>query len=119
MPRTTKGGLARRKHKKILKLAKGYWGKKSKIFRPANEQVMKSLSYAYAHRRKRKGDFRKLWITRINAAARLNGLSYSKFVNGLKQAGVGINRKMLAHLAVNDQEAFSKLADLVKENLKK
>lgn len=117
MPRVKRGVVARRRHKKILKLAKGYFGAKSKLFRPANEQVMKSLAYAYAHRRLRKRDFRKLWIARINAAARMNGLSYSTFIHGLKQAGVEINRKMLADLAVNDAKAFSELANIAKSKL--
>ncbi len=117
MARVKRGVTARKRHKKILKLAKGYYGAKSKIFRPANQQVLKSLSYAYAHRKKRKGDFRKLWITRINAAARMNGMSYNRFIRGLKNAGVDINRKMLAELAVSDANAFSKLADLAKENI--
>ncbi|HHY59531.1 MAG TPA: 50S ribosomal protein L20 [Clostridia bacterium] len=117
MPRVKRGIVARRRHKKILKLAKGYFGAKSKLFRPANEQVMKSLAYAYAHRKQRKRDFRKLWIARINAAARMNGLSYSTFIHGLKQAGVEINRKMLADLAVNDAKAFSELANIAKSKL--
>lgn len=117
MPRTKKGVNRRRKHRKILKLTKGSFGKKSTSFRPANEQALKSLSYAYAHRKKRKGDFRKLWISRINAAARLNGLSYNRFMNGLKLAGVEINRKMLAEMAVYDAESFSKLTDVAKEKL--
>ena len=117
MPRTKKGFNRRRKHKKNLKLTRGSFGKKSTSFRPANEQALKSLSYAYAHRKKKKGDFRKLWISRINAAARLNGISYSRFMNGLKLAGVEINRKMLAELAVYDAEAFAKLAEIAKENL--
>ncbi|KUK10695.1 MAG: 50S ribosomal protein L20 [Clostridia bacterium 41_269] len=117
MPRVKTGYTRRRRHKKILKLAKGYFGKKSKAFRIANQQVMKSLAYAYEHRKKRKGEFRRLWISRINAAARLNGISYSRFMNGLKQAGVKINRKMLADLAVHDAEAFKKLADIAKEQL--
>lgn len=106
-----------RRHKKILKLAKGYRGGKSKLFRTANQQVMKSLVYAYAHRRKRKGDFRKLWIARINAGARVNGISYSKLINGLKLAGVEINRKILADLAVNDAQGFSQLVAVAKEKL--
>ena len=117
MPRVKRGVTARKRHKKILKLAKGYYGAKSKLFRPANQQVLKSLSFAYAHRKKRKSDFRKLWIARINAAARLNGLSYSRFINGLKKAGIEINRKMLADLAVNDSKAFAELADKAKEQL--
>ncbi len=115
MARVKGGPVTRRRHKKILKLARGYRGAKSKLFRVANQQVMKSLYYTYVHRRLRKRDFRKLWIARINAAARLNGLSYSKFINGLKQAGVAMNRKMLAELAVNDQAAFTKLVDLAKK----
>ena len=115
MARVKGGPVTRRRHKKILKLARGYRGAKSKLFRVANQQVMKSLYYAYVHRRLRKRDFRKLWIARINAAARLNGLSYSKFINGLKQAGVAMNRKMIAELAVNDQAAFTKLVDLAKK----
>ncbi|HHX50515.1 MAG TPA: 50S ribosomal protein L20 [Clostridia bacterium] len=117
MPRVKRGNVSRKRHKKVLKLAKGYYGSKSKLFRPANEQVLKSLSYAYAHRKKRKSDFRKLWIARINAAARMNGLSYSKFINGLKQAGVEVNRKMLADLAVNDNDAFGELVDVAKSKL--
>ena len=93
---------ARKKHKKVLKLAKGYFGARSKQFRTANQAVMKSLSYSYTGRKLRKRDFRKLWITRINAAARLNGLSYSRFINGLKLANVQIDRKVLADMAVND-----------------
>jgi len=97
-----------------LKLAKGYFGAKSKNFRIANQAVMKSLVYAYRDRRARKRDFRKLWITRINAAARMNGLSYSKFMNGLKKSGIALNRKMLAEMAVNDAEAFAQLVEKVK-----
>ncbi len=116
MPRAKGGVVSRRRHKKILKLAKGYWGRKSKIFRPANQQVMKSLSYAYRDRRVRKREFRQLWITRINAAARQNGLSYSRLMSGLKKAGVDVNRKMLADLAVNDEKVFSQLVAVAKEN---
>ena len=116
MARVKRGVTARKRHKKILKLAKGYYGSRSKIFRPANQQVMKSLLYAYAHRKKRKGDFRKLWIARINAAARINGMSYNRFIRGLKNAGVEINRKILAELAISDAGAFGKLADIAKEN---
>lgn len=116
MPRAKGGFVTRRRHKKILKLAKGYWGRKSKIFRPANQQVMKSLAYAYRDRRVRKREFRKLWITRINAAARQNGLSYSRLMAGLKKAGVDVNRKMLADLAVNDEKVFSELVAVAKEN---
>ncbi len=117
MPRAKGGIVTRRRHKKILKLAKGYWGARGKIFRPANNQVMKSLAYAFADRRKRKRDFRKLWIARINAAARSNGLTYSRFISGLKKAGVDVNRKMLADLAVNDAQAFDQLVTVAKEQL--
>jgi large subunit ribosomal protein L20 len=109
MPRVKNSVKTRKRRKKILKLAKGYFGSKSKLFRVANQQVLKSLSYAYRDRKARKREFRKLWITRINAAARNNGLSYSRFMDGLKKAGVEINRKMLADLAVNDPVAFSTL----------
>lgn len=114
MARIKRGVTARKRHKKILKLAKGYRGAKSKLFRPANEQVMKSLAYAYAHRKDKKGDFRKLWIARINAATRLNGMSYSRFISGLKRANININRKMLADMAVNDAAAFAQLVEQVK-----
>lgn len=114
MPRAKGGVVTRRRHKKILKLAKGYWGRKSKIFRPANQQVMKSLMYAYRDRRVRRREFRKLWITRINAAARQNGLSYSRFLSGLRKAGVEVNRKVLADLAVRDGEAFTQLVAIAK-----
>ncbi len=117
MPRVKGGITARKRHKKILKLAKGYFGSKSKLFRPANEQVLKSLFYSYRDRKARKRDFRKLWITRINAAARINGISYSRLINGLKQAGVEVNRKMLADLAVNDEKAFGKLVEVAKEKI--
>lgn len=118
MARVKRGVTKRARHKKILKLAKGYRGAKSKLFRVANQQVMKSMAYAFAHRRKKKGDFRKLWITRINAAARMNGMSYSRLINGLKTAGVDINRKVLADLAVNDMNAFNELVSVAKQNLK-
>ncbi|TDL57629.1 50S ribosomal protein L20 [Paenibacillus dendritiformis] len=118
MARVKGGFTTRRRHKKVLKLAKGYFGSKHRIFKTANEQVMKSLLYAYRDRRQRKRDFRKLWIARINAAARMNGLSYSKMMHGLKLAGVDINRKMLADMAVNDANAFSSLAAVAKEKVK-
>ena len=102
MARVKGGFVVRRRHKKVLKLAKGYFGSKHRIFKTAKEQVMKSMVYAYRDRRTTKRNFRRLWIVRINAAARLNGLSYSKLVHGLKLAGVEVNRKMLADLAVND-----------------
>lgn len=117
MPRVKKGVTAHRRHKKILKLAKGYRGAKSKLFKKANETVMKALYYARRDRRAKKGEFRKLWIARINAAARMNGISYSQLINGLKKAGVEVNRKMLADLAVNDISAFGKLVATAKEKL--
>lgn len=113
-----KGGLnAKKRHKRILKLAKGYRGARSKQYRIAKQSVMRALTSSYAGRKQRKRDFRKLWITRINAAARLNGLSYSRFMYGLKQAGVDMNRKMLADLAVNDAEGFKTLAELAKSKI--
>ena len=114
MPRAKGGYTSRHRHKKILKLAKGYRGSKSKIFRPANAQVLKSLAYAFRDRRYKKRDFRKLWITRINAAARMNGMSYSTFISGLKKAGVQVNRKVLADLAVHDGQAFQDLVGIAK-----
>ncbi|MGI6488668.1 MAG: 50S ribosomal protein L20 [Syntrophomonadaceae bacterium] len=117
MSRVKGGAAARKRHKKVLKLAKGYRGSKSRLFRVAKQQVMKSGDYAYAHRRLKKRDFRKLWIARINAAARNNGISYSRMMYGLKTAGVGINRKVLADIAINDPQAFTELADLAKRNL--
>lgn len=114
MARIKRAVNALKKRRKMLKLAKGYFGAKSRQYRAASEQVRRSLRYAYAGRKMRKRDFRSLWITRINAAARLNGLSYSKMINGLKRQGIEINRKMLADLAVNDAAAFTKLADLAK-----
>ena len=109
MPRTRHSVATRARRKKVLKQAKGYRGPKSKCFRPANEQVMHSLAYSYRDRKARKGDFRKLWITRINAAARENGMSYNKFINGLHVAGVEVDRKILAALALNEPEAFAEL----------
>ena len=110
-----KGAMkTRARHKKILKLAKGYRGAKSKLYRTANQAVMKSLSYAYRDRKAKKREFRQLWIARINAAARMNGISYSKFMNGLKNKGIEINRKMLAEIAVSDPAAFKALVDQVK-----
>ena len=111
-------GPSSKKHKrKILKLAKGYYGQKSRVYRRAKEQVIRSLQYEYRDRRLRKRDFRKLWITRINAAARLNGLSYSQFMHGLKLAGINLNRKVLADMAITDPEGFSKLAEMSKQAL--
>ena len=115
MARVKSGIITKKKHKKILKLAKGYFGAKSTSFRIANQAVMKSLSYAYRDRKTKKRDFRKLWITRINAAARMNGLSYSKFMNLLKEASIELNRKVLADMAVNDPQAFAKLVEQVKK----
>ena len=110
-----KGAMkTRARHKKILKLAKGYRGAKSKLYKTANQAVMKSLSYAYRDRKAKKREFRQLWIARINAAARMNGISYSKFMNGLKNNGIEINRKMLAEIAVSDPAAFSSLVERVK-----
>ena len=105
---------AHKKRRKIMKLAKGYYGAKSKQYRAAKEQVMRSLRYAYIGRKLRKRDFRSLWITRINAAARMSGLSYSRFMNGLKKAGIDLNRKVLADLAVNDAAAFAQLVEIAK-----
>ena len=110
-----KGGVrTRARHKKVLKLAKGYFGAKIKVYRIANPAVMKSLVYAYRDRRQKKRDFRKLWITRINAAARKNGMSYSRFMNRLKKSGIELNRKVLADMAVNDAAGFAKLVERVK-----
>ncbi|MCL4494097.1 MAG: 50S ribosomal protein L20 [Firmicutes bacterium] len=117
MARVKRGVVRHRRHKKILKMARGYRGARSRHFRPANEAVMHSLWYAYQHRRKRKGDFRRLWIARINAAARLNGLSYSRFMNGLHRAGIGLDRKILADMAVRDMESFKILVAKAKEQL--
>ncbi|OON97394.1 MAG: 50S ribosomal protein L20 [Epulopiscium sp. Nele67-Bin005] len=114
-----KGGVnTKKRHKRVLKLAKGYRGAKSKQFRTAKQAVMKSLNYAYIGRKQRKREFRKLWIVRINAAARMNGMSYSRFMNGLKNANITMNRKMLADLAVNDAPAFASLVETSKANLK-
>ena len=117
MPRVKTGVTAHRRHKKILKLAKGYRRARSKQFKKANEVVMKALFYARRDRRAKKGEFRKLWIARINAAARINGISYSQLINGLKKAGIEVNRKMLADLAVNDSAAFAQLVVAAKEQL--
>ena len=118
MARVKKGVNAHKRHKKVLKLAKGFYGAKSKVFRAANPAVMRSLRSAYVGRKLKKRQYRQMWIARINAAARMNGLSYSKFMFGLKTAGIEMNRKMLAELAVNDAAAFTKLADAAKANLK-
>ena len=118
MARVKRAVNAQKKKRKAMKLAKGYFGAKSKQYRAASEQVRRSLRYAYIGRKLKKRDFRRLWIARINAAARLNGLSYSRLMNGLKVAGVDINRKMLADLAVNQPAAFEALAEKAKEALK-
>ena len=119
MPRVKGGTVTRKRRKKVLKLAKGYFGSKHTLYKVANQQVMKSLMYAFRDRRQKKRDFRKLWITRINAAARMNGLSYSKLMHGLKLAGIEVNRKMLAELAVSDANAFTQLADAAKQQFNK
>jgi large subunit ribosomal protein L20 len=117
MARVKGAMMTRKRRNKILKLAKGYWGAKSKHFKMANQQVMKSLTYAYTGRRLKKRDFRQLWISRINAGCKNNGMNYSTFMNGLKKADVVINRKMLAELAVNDKAAFTALTELAKAKL--
>ncbi|MDR1567936.1 MAG: 50S ribosomal protein L20 [Streptococcaceae bacterium] len=119
MARVKGGVVSRKRRKRILKLAKGYYGSKHALFKTAKEQVMNSYNYAYRDRRQKKRDFRKLWIQRINAAARINGLSYSKLTHGLKLAGIEVNRKMLADLAINDAVAFAKIADAAKKALAK
>ena len=115
MARVKSAKITRARHKKILKQAKGYYGAKHYRFRNANQAVLKSLSYAYVGRKDKKSDFRKLWITRINAAARMNGLTYSKLISGLKKANVTINRKMLAEIAVSDAKAFAEIAEIAKK----
>ena len=115
MARIKRAVNALKKRRKVMKLAKGYWGAKSKHFKMANEQVMKSLTYAYVGRRLKKRDFRQLWITRISAACKLNGMNYSTFMHGLKVAGIQINRKMLSEMAINDAVAFTALCDIAKK----
>ena len=115
MARVKGAMMSRKRRNKILKLAKGYWGSKSRHFKMANQAVMKSLTYAYVGRKLKKRDFRRLWITRISAACKINGMNYSTFMNGLKKAEVAINRKMLAELAVSDKAAFARLAELAKK----
>ncbi len=117
MARVKGAMMTRKRRNKILKLAKGYWGAKSKHFKMANEQVMKSLQYAYVGRRLKKRDFRQLWIARISAGCKMNGMNYSTFMHGLKLAGVEINRKMLSELAINDKAAFTQLTELAKAKL--
>lgn len=114
-----KGAMnARKKHKKVLKMAKGFVGARSKQYRIAKQSVMRAMAHSFAGRKQTKREYRRLWIVRINAAARINGLSYSKFMNGIKNAGININRKMLAEMAVNDPSAFTKLVETAKANLK-
>ena len=117
MARVKGAMMTRKRRNKVLKLAKGYWGAKSKHFKMANEQVMKSLQYAYIGRRLKKRDFRQLWIARISAGCKMNGMNYSTFMHGLKLANVEINRKMLSELAVNDKAAFTQLTELAKGKL--
>ena len=117
MPRVKGGYTTRQRRKKTLKLAKGYFGSKHTLYKTAHEQVMRSLAYAYRDRKVRKRDFRKLWIQRINAACQLNGMKYSLFVNGLNRAGIEVNRKMLADLAVTDAKAFAEIVNLAKAGL--
>ena len=114
MARVKGAMMTRKRRNKTLKMAKGYWGARSKHFRVANEAVMKSLTYAYVGRKLKKRDFRSLWITRISAACKMNGMNYSTFMHGLKVAGIEINRKMLSELAVNDAAAFAKLVEIAK-----
>ena len=116
MTRAKTGFVRRRKHKKILKMVKGQWGTRGRLFRRSNEAMLRSLFYAYRDRRQRRRQLRQLWITRINAAARINGLSYSRFIYGLKAAGVELDRKSLAELAVRDADTFRKLAALSQQN---
>jgi large subunit ribosomal protein L20 len=117
MPRALGNVASRRRRKKVLKLAKGYFGSKHTLYKTANEQVMRSMKYAYRDRKQKKREFRKLWITRINAQARVEGMSYSQLINGLTKAGVEVNRKMLAELAVNDQKAFASFVEIAKKNI--
>jgi len=119
MPRVKGGTVSRKRRNRVLKLAKGYYGSKHRLYKVANQQVMKSLNYAYRDRRQKKREFRKLWITRINAAARMNGISYSTLMHGLKVAGIDVNRKMLADLAVTDAQAFTQLAEAAKKSIAK
>jgi len=116
MPRVKKSVASRRRRKKILKEAKGYRGARSKLYRTAKEAVARGLSYAYRDRKARKRDFRRLWIARINAACRTEGLNYNKFIDGLKKAHIEINRKILADMAVNDSDAFARIVEIAKEN---
>ena len=117
MARVKGAMMTRKRRKKVLKLAKGYWGSKSRHFKMAKQAVMKSGNYAYIGRKQRKRDFRRLWITRISAAAKLNGMNYSQFMNGLKKAGIALNRKMLSEMAINDAAGFTSLVEKAKAAL--
>ena len=117
MARVKKAVNAKKKHKKVLKLTKGFYGQKSKVFRAANPAMMRSLSNAYVGRKRKKRDYRRLWITRINAAARQNGISYSQLMNGLNKAGVQVNRKMLSEMAIHDAAAFTAMVEMAKKAL--
>ena len=117
MARVKNGAVTKARHKKVLKSAKGYFGSKHRLYKRAKEQLMTSRKYAYRDRKNRKRDFRKLWITRINAACRMNDISYSRFINGLTKAGVDINRKMLSEIAINDMDSFKKLVEVAKKGL--
>ena len=117
MTRIKRGVIKRQRHKKILKMTKGHQGGRHTLFRQANESMLKAYSYAYAHRRERKGDMRKLWNIKINAAARANGMTYSTLIHGLRLAGVDVNRKMLADLAMRDPQAFAQIAETARQQL--
>ena len=117
MPRVKRGVTARKRHKKVLALTKGHRATKHSLYRRAHESMLKSLAYAYAHRRERKGDMRRLWISRVNAASRANGLTYGQFIDGLRKSGIEINRKVLADMAVREPEAFSSLVTTAKSQL--
>ena len=117
MARTTNSPASRNRRRKVLKMAKGYYGAKSRLYRVATEAVIRSLRYSYRDRKTRKRQFRRLWITRINAAARMNGLSYNRFIDGLNKAQIEVDRKMLAELAVNDQQVFNQLVEVAKAHL--
>lgn len=117
MPRVKRGTMTHKRHHKILKLASGYWGGKSRLFKTANEQVMKSGNYAYRDRRVRKRDFRRLWITRISAACRANGMPYGRFIEALHKAGISLDRKVLAEMAIEDTQAFTGLVDKARAQL--
>ena len=119
MARVKKAVNARKKHKKVLKLAKGYYGRRSKTFRTANETVLRAMRNAYIGRKLKKREYRRLWIARINAACRMNGLSYSRFINGIKIAGIDMNRKMLSEIAIHDSKAFAELVEVAKNALNK